>query len=60
MEDYAEYAHKKRFSKDFEIKNQSDTSLLTVCFYHVKYGFQSESTPYSSLNVEKTPCSKET
>ena len=26
---------------------------LTVCFYHVTYAFQSESTLYSCLNVEE-------
>ena len=27
--------------------------LLTVCYYHVMYAFQSESTLYSSLNVKE-------
>ena len=27
--------------------------LLTVCFYHVTYAFQSESTFYSCLNVKE-------
>ena len=26
--------------------------ILTVCFYHVTYAFQSESTLYSCLNVK--------
>ena len=28
-------------------------SLLTVCYYHVTYAFQSEFTLYSFLNVKK-------
>ena len=28
-------------------------NLLTVCFYHVTYAFQSESTLYSCLNVKE-------
>ena len=27
--------------------------LMTVCSYHVTYAFQSESTPYSCLNVKE-------
>ena len=27
--------------------------ILTVCYYHVTYMFQSESTPYSCLNVKE-------
>ena len=27
--------------------------VLTVCSYHIKYAFQSESTLYSSLNIKK-------
>ena len=27
--------------------------VLTVCFYHVTYAFQSESTLYSCLNVKE-------
>ena len=34
--------------KSLKIKNQ-----LTVCFYHVTYAFQSESTLYSCLNVKE-------
>ena len=30
-----------------------DIQLLTVCFYHVTYAFQSESTLYSCLNVKE-------
>ena len=28
-------------------------TTLTVCYYHVTYAFQSESTPYSCLNVKE-------
>ena len=35
-------------------KNYEKTSgYLTVCFYHVTYAFQSESTLYSCLNVKE-------
>ena len=30
------------------------TVHLTVCYYHVTHAFQSESTPYSCLNVKET------
>ena len=32
---------------------------LTVCYYHVKYKFQSESTLYSFPACQVTPCSKQ-
>ena len=31
----------------------SSAFYLTVCFYHVTYAFQSESTLYSCLNVKE-------
>ena len=33
--------------------------FLTVCYHHVKYEFQSESTPYSLPECQGTPCSKQ-
>ena len=33
--------------------------VLTVCYYHVTYEFQSESTLYSLPECEGTPCSKQ-
>ena len=30
-------------------------SLMTVCYYHVRNGFQSESTLFSCLNVKEFP-----
>ena len=35
------------------LKPSTNLSLLTVCFYHVTYAFQSESTLYSCLNVKE-------
>ena len=34
-------------------------NLLTVCYYHVTYEFQSESTLYSLPECQGTPCSKQ-
>ena len=33
--------------------------FVTVCYYHVTYEFQSESKPYSLLECQGTPCSKQ-
>ena len=33
---------------------------MSVCYYHVTYEFQSESTVYSLPEYQKTPCSKMT
>ena len=32
---------------------------LTVCYYHVTYGFQMESTLHSLPECQETPCSKQ-
>ena len=32
---------------------QKESKTLTVCYYHVTYAFQSESTLYSCLNVKE-------
>ena len=34
-------------------------NLLTVCYYHVTYEFQSDSTLYSLPECQGTPCSKQ-
>ena len=34
-------------------RSENDRAYRTVCFYHVTYAFQSESTLYSCLNVKK-------
>ena len=36
----------------------SRSLLLTVCYYHVTYEFQSESTFYSLRECQGSPCSK--
>ena len=36
-----------------DVHNATGVKLLTVCFYHVTYAFQSESTLYSCLNVKE-------
>ena len=33
--------------------------FLTVCYYHVTYEFQSESTLYNLTECQGTPCSKQ-
>ena len=42
-----------------EITNFINKASLTVCYYHVTYKFQSESTPYSLPECQQTPCSKQ-
>ena len=37
-------------------KKKFNTNLLIVCFYHVTYEFESESTLYSCLNVTLYRC----
>ena len=32
---------------------------LSVCYYHVMYNFQSESTLYSLPGSQRTPCSRQ-
>ena len=34
-------------------RGQKSNQIMTVCFYHVTYAFQSESTLYSCLNVKE-------
>ena len=36
-----------------------DCMHLTVCYYHVTYEYQSESTRYSLPECQGTPCSKQ-
>ena len=38
---------------------KSRLSFLTVCYYHITYEFQSESTLYSLPECQRTPCSKQ-
>ena len=38
---------------DNDKDNYKGYGILTVCFYHVTYAFQSESTLYSCLNVKE-------
>ena len=45
---YTEFGCSNVTIKIFHIKLK-----LTVCFYHVTYAFQSESTLYSCLNVKE-------
>ena len=33
--------------------------ILTACYYHVAYDFQSEPTLYSFAECQGTPCSKQ-
>ena len=35
------------------------TTNVTVCYYHVTYEFQSESTRYILRDCQGTPCSKQ-
>ena len=35
------------------LKKEKKAKVMTVCFYHVTYAFQSESTLYSCLNVKE-------
>ena len=37
----------------------ADPIKETVCYYHVMYEFQSESTLYSLPECQGTPCSKQ-
>ena len=34
-------------------------AYITACYYHVTYEFQNESTLYSLLECQGTPCSKQ-
>ena len=40
-------------------RKKSDIPMLTVCYYHVTYEFQSESTLLSLPECQGTPCSKQ-
>ena len=42
----ADYVHVRRVCKDSQIKNLGEFHDLYVCFYHITYMFQSESTLY--------------
>ena len=48
---------KRKIEVDFPemnfLKLQNDRLLIYLCFYHVTYAFQSESTLYSCLNVKE-------
>ena len=51
-----------RFSNYPNIKENCiyyDIWFLTVCYYHVTYDFQSESTIYNLPECQGTPCSKQ-
>ena len=37
----------------FIFEENDELKKMTVCFYHVTYAFQSESTLYSCLNVKE-------
>ena len=39
--------------------SRGEINYLTVCYFHVTYTFQSESTPYNCPNVKGTPSSKQ-
>ena len=43
----------------FEEKTYFKYLLHTVCYYHVTYEFQSESTLYSLPECQGTPCSNQ-
>ena len=44
---------KKLFEASLKLNNEKKSENLTVCYYHVTYAFQSESTFYSCLNVKE-------
>ena len=41
------------FEASLKLNNEKKSENLTVCYYHVTYAFQSESTFYSCLNVKE-------
>ena len=41
------------FEASLKLNNEKKSENLIVCYYHVTYAFQSESTFYSCLNVEE-------
>ena len=43
----------------FKVSTNTLISILTVCYYHVTYKFQSESTIYGLPECQGTPCSKQ-
>ena len=47
--------HKSIYKNNFKYKNHAKfrITLITVCYYHVTYAFQSESTLFSCLNFKE-------
>ena len=44
---------KKTMKKQWKVKKKGWKTFLTVCYYLVRYAFQSESTLYNCLNVKE-------
>ena len=49
----------KSVNKNINNLHERALRLMTVCYYHAMYEFQSESTLYSVPECEGTPCSKQ-